>query len=102
MRYAKFMPIITLIINIAHLRLFVKVCLKFPNRKGVLFIMQSLTLLDALDVTLRINRINDLLATNPNHGQLVSRVNQIIQEAQAIGLMTKNQKKAILQCAVHS
>lgn len=48
------------------------------------------------------DRINDLLATNPNHGQLVSGVNAIIQEAEALGLITKNQRKAIHQCAAHN
>jgi hypothetical protein len=48
------------------------------------------------------DRINDLLATNPNHGQLVSGINTIIQEAEALGLITKDQKKAIHECAAHN
>ncbi|HET8775619.1 MAG TPA: PA domain-containing protein [Thermoanaerobaculia bacterium] len=48
------------------------------------------------------DRINDLLATNPNHGQLVSGVNAILAEAEALGLITKNQRKAIHQCAAHN
>ncbi len=48
------------------------------------------------------DRINDLLATNPNHGQLVSGVNVIIKEAEDLGLITKNQRKAIHQCAAHN
>lgn len=48
------------------------------------------------------DRINDLLATNPNHGQLVSGVNAILQEAEDLGLITKNQRKAIHQCAAHN
>ena len=47
------------------------------------------------------DRINDLLATNPNHGQLVAGVNAIIAEAEALGLITKDQKKAIHACAAH-
>lgn len=48
------------------------------------------------------DRINALLATNPNHGQLVAGVNQIIQDAQAAGLITKDQAKAIHACAAHN
>ncbi|HEV7238858.1 MAG TPA: PA domain-containing protein [Thermoanaerobaculia bacterium] len=48
------------------------------------------------------DRINALLATNPNHGQLVSGVNVIIQEAEDLGLITKNQRKAIHACAAHN
>ncbi len=48
------------------------------------------------------DRINALLATNPNHGQLVSGVNAIIQAAEAAGLITKDQRKAIHECAAHN
>ena len=48
------------------------------------------------------DRINALLATNPNHGQLVAGINTIIQEAEALGLITKDQRKAIHECAAHS
>ncbi len=47
------------------------------------------------------DRINALLATNPNHGQLVAGVNQILQDAEAAGLITKAGRKAIHDCAAH-
>jgi hypothetical protein len=45
------------------------------------------------------DRVNALMATNPNHGQLVSGVNQILQDAEAAGLITKAGRKAIHDCA---
>lgn len=45
------------------------------------------------------DRINALMATNPNHGQLVAGVNQILQDAEAAGLITKAGRKAIHDCA---
>ena len=48
------------------------------------------------------DRINALLATNPNHGQLVAGVNQILQDAEAAGLITKAGRKAIHACAAHN
>ncbi|HEU4887826.1 MAG TPA: PA domain-containing protein [Thermoanaerobaculia bacterium] len=48
------------------------------------------------------DRINALLATNPNHGQLVSGVNQILADAEAAGLITKAGSKAIRDCAAHN
>jgi hypothetical protein len=48
------------------------------------------------------DRINALLATNPNHGQLVSGINVIEQEAEALGLITKDQRKALHACAAHN
>lgn len=48
------------------------------------------------------DRINALLATNPNHGQLVAGIDAIIKEAEDLGLITKDQKKAIHDCAAHN
>ncbi|MFL6248689.1 MAG: PA domain-containing protein [Thermoanaerobaculia bacterium] len=48
------------------------------------------------------DRINALMATNPNHGQLVAAVNQILQDAEAAGLITKDGSKAIRDCAAHN
>jgi PA domain/Thrombospondin type 3 repeat len=47
------------------------------------------------------DRINALLATNPNHGQLVSAMNVIVKAAEDAGLITKDQRKALHQCAAH-
>jgi hypothetical protein len=45
------------------------------------------------------DRINALMATNPNHGQLVSGMNVIEKAAEDAGLITKNGRKAIHACA---
>lgn len=44
--------------------------------------------------------INSLIVTSKNHGDFVSSVNQLLQEAEDLGLITKDQRKAIHACAV--
>jgi hypothetical protein len=46
------------------------------------------------------DRFNALLASAKNHGDLVSGSNVIVSEAEAAGLITKAQRKAIHACAV--
>lgn len=47
------------------------------------------------------DRINALLALNLNHGQFVSAVTAMLQEAESLGLVTKAGRKAIHDCAAH-
>jgi hypothetical protein len=47
------------------------------------------------------DRINALLAANLNHGQFVSAVTAMLQDAENLGLITKDERKAIHDCAAH-
>lgn len=46
------------------------------------------------------DRIAALIASSPNHGQFVSSVNALLHEAEDLGLITKDGRKAIHACAV--
>ncbi len=48
------------------------------------------------------DRINALLAANLNHGQFVSAVTAMLQDAEAAGLITKDGRNAIHNCAAHN
>jgi hypothetical protein len=48
------------------------------------------------------DRINALLAANLNHGQFVSAVTAMLQDAEAAGLLTHAQANAIHNCAAHN